>query len=100
MYVCMYVVLTGSGSFNPLTRMHVRLFYLAKQYLETKQGFVVLGSLLSPAHRQVVYMYVCMYTMSTLTELCIQMHMYACTISIGLRLLMYVCMYVCMVALV
>ena len=51
MYVCMYVVLTGSGSFNPLTRMHVRLFYLAKQYLETKQGFVVLGSLLSPAHR-------------------------------------------------
>jgi len=43
-------VLTGSGSFNPLTRMHVRLFYLAKQFLESKHGYVVLGSLLSPAH--------------------------------------------------
>lgn len=55
--VCVLAVLTGSGSFNPLTRMHVRLFYLAKQFMETKHGYVVLGSLLSPAHRYVLGQY-------------------------------------------
>jgi len=45
-----FAVIVGSGSFNPLTRMHIRTFFLAKQYLETKIGFTVLGSLLSPAH--------------------------------------------------
>jgi nicotinic acid mononucleotide adenylyltransferase len=43
-------ILVGSGSFNPLTRMHLRTFFLAKQYLESHLGYVVLGSLLSPAH--------------------------------------------------
>jgi nicotinic acid mononucleotide adenylyltransferase len=43
-------VLVGSGSFNPLTRMHLRTYFLAKQYLENKFGYFILGSLLSPAH--------------------------------------------------
>jgi len=49
-----FAVLIGSGSFNPLTRMHLRSYFVAKQYLEQKCGFVVLGSLLSPAHGMTV----------------------------------------------
>lgn len=45
-----FAVLVGSGSFNPLTRMHLRSYFVAKQYLEAKCGYIVLGSLLSPAH--------------------------------------------------
>ncbi|KAJ1430226.1 hypothetical protein B484DRAFT_449007 [Ochromonadaceae sp. CCMP2298] len=45
-----FAVLVGGGSFNPLTRMQLRTFFLAKQCLEAKYGYVVLGSLLSPAH--------------------------------------------------
>ena len=35
--------LVGGGSFNPLTRMHLRTYFLAKQCLEAKYGYVVLG---------------------------------------------------------
>eukprot|EP00605_Chrysophyceae_sp_TOSAG23-4_P002463 GSChrysophyteH1.ASY1.ANO1.2722.1 assembled CDS len=49
-----FAVLIGSGSFNPLTRMHLRSYFVAKQYLESKCGFVVLGSLLSPSHSMTV----------------------------------------------
>ena len=45
-----FAVLVGNGSFNPLTRMHLRSYFVAKQYLEAKSGYIVLGSLLSPAH--------------------------------------------------
>jgi hypothetical protein len=46
-----FAVLIGSGSFNPLTRMHLRQYYVAKQYLETSYlGYTVLGCLLSPSH--------------------------------------------------
>lgn len=45
-----FAVLVGSGSCNPLTRMHMRSFFLAKQHLERIVGFVVLGSILSPSH--------------------------------------------------
>jgi nicotinic acid mononucleotide adenylyltransferase len=45
-----FAVLVGSGSMNPLTRMHMRTFVLAKKYLEQHVGLVVLGSFLSPAH--------------------------------------------------
>jgi len=38
---CMHTV--GGGSFNPLTRMHLRTYFLAKQCLEAKYGYVVLG---------------------------------------------------------
>ena len=49
-----FAVLIGTGSFNPLTRMHLRSYFVAKQYLESKAGFIVLGSLLSPAHSMTV----------------------------------------------
>lgn len=46
-----YAVLIGSGSFNPLTRMHLRRYYVAKQYLENSHlGYTILGCLLSPSH--------------------------------------------------
>lgn len=45
-----FAVLVGSGSCNPLTRMHIRSFFLAKQHLERIVGFEVLGSILSPSH--------------------------------------------------
>ena len=49
-----FCVIVGSGSFNPLTRMHLRKYFLAKQYIECKTDMVVLGSLLSPAHGSIV----------------------------------------------
>lgn len=49
-----FAVVVGSGSFNPLTRMHLRSYFVAKQYLEAKCGYIVLGSLLSPAHGMTV----------------------------------------------
>ena len=49
-----FAVLIGNGSCNPLTRMHMRSFFLAKQHLETYNGYVVLGSLISPAHGHTV----------------------------------------------
>ena len=49
-----FAVMIGGGSFNPLTRMHLRAYFVAKQYLEAQCGFVVLGSLLSPAHSMTV----------------------------------------------
>lgn len=45
-----FAVIVGNGSCNPLTRMHMRSYFLAKQYLEGKGGFTVLGSIISPAH--------------------------------------------------
>jgi nicotinic acid mononucleotide adenylyltransferase len=47
-------VIVGSGSYNPLTRMHLRTFYIAKQYLEKYHKFEVLGALMSPTHASVV----------------------------------------------
>ena len=49
-----FAVIVGSGSCNPLTRMHLRTYFLAKQYLESRSDMVVLGSLLAPAHISVV----------------------------------------------
>ena len=49
-----FAVVVGDGSFNPLTRMHLRAYFVAKQYLEGKAGFIVLGSLLSPSHGMTV----------------------------------------------
>lgn len=47
-------LIVGTGSFNPLTRMHLRTFVMAKQYLEAREGYTVLGALLSPAHYSTV----------------------------------------------
>ena len=49
-----FAVIVGTGSCNPLTRMHMRSYFLAKQHLEQVGGFVVLGSLLSCAHSSTV----------------------------------------------
>jgi len=49
-----FAVIVGDGSFNPLTRMHLRAYFVAKQYLEGTAGFIVLGSLLSPSHGMTV----------------------------------------------
>jgi nicotinic acid mononucleotide adenylyltransferase len=49
-----FAVLVGEGSFNPLTRMHLRSYFVAKQYLEGSAGFIVLGSLLAPSHGMTV----------------------------------------------
>lgn len=43
-------IIVGSGSCNPLTRMHMRRFYLAKQFLESRSDIFVIGSLVSPTH--------------------------------------------------
>lgn len=49
-----FAVLVGEGSMNPLTRMHLRSYFVAKQHLEGQAGFIVLGSLLSPSHGMTV----------------------------------------------
>lgn len=49
-----FAVIVGSGSYNPLTRMHLRSYFLGKQHLESKSDYVVLGSLLSPGHPSTV----------------------------------------------
>eukprot|EP00518_Triparma_eleuthera_P016652 CAMPEP_0197550970 /NCGR_PEP_ID=MMETSP1320-20131121/4384_1 /TAXON_ID=91990 /ORGANISM="Bolidomonas sp., Strain RCC2347" /LENGTH=752 /DNA_ID=CAMNT_0043111405 /DNA_START=129 /DNA_END=2384 /DNA_ORIENTATION=- len=44
------VILVGSGMYNPLHRLHLRMFYLARQFLEGKSRFEVLGGIVSPCH--------------------------------------------------
>jgi nicotinic acid mononucleotide adenylyltransferase len=48
------VVIVGGGSFNPLTRMHLRTFFIAKQWIEKQLRAEVVGALLSPAHSSLV----------------------------------------------
>jgi nicotinic acid mononucleotide adenylyltransferase len=48
------VVIVGGGSFNPLTRMHLRTFFVAKQWIEKQLRAEVIGALLSPAHSSLV----------------------------------------------
>ncbi|KAJ3691543.1 hypothetical protein LUZ61_020707 [Rhynchospora tenuis] len=44
-----YAVLVSTGSFNPPTYMHLRMFELARDEL-TARGFIVLGGYLSPVN--------------------------------------------------
>jgi nicotinate (nicotinamide) nucleotide adenylyltransferase len=44
------VILVGSGLYNPLHRLHLRMFYLARQFLEGHSHFEVLGGIVSPSH--------------------------------------------------
>ena len=39
------VILVGSGMYNPLHRLHLRMFYLARQFLEGHSCFEVLGGI-------------------------------------------------------
>ena len=45
-----FAVIVGHGSYNPLTRMNMRNYFIAKQELESRYGYVILGSILSPIH--------------------------------------------------
>mmetsp|Transcript_15435 Transcript_15435/g.23291 ORF Transcript_15435/g.23291 Transcript_15435/m.23291 type:complete len:435 (-) Transcript_15435:355-1659(-) len=49
-----FAIIVGSGSCNPVTRMHIRKFFVAKQCIESSSDIFVLGSLLSPAHPHLV----------------------------------------------
>jgi nicotinic acid mononucleotide adenylyltransferase len=50
-----FAVILGSGSCNPVTRMHIRRFFIAKQCIESSsQNMFVLGSLISPSHPDLV----------------------------------------------
>ncbi|KAL9657406.1 hypothetical protein ABK040_014394 [Willaertia magna] len=44
------VVLLSTGSYNPIHKMHVKTFYLAKKTLEQKYNMKVVGAFLSPSH--------------------------------------------------
>jgi len=48
------VILVGSGVYNPLHRLHLRMFYLARQFLEGHSSFEVLGGIVSPSHSTAV----------------------------------------------
>lgn len=43
------VILLATGSYNPITNMHLRMFELAKDRLHD-DGFEVLGGVISPVH--------------------------------------------------
>lgn len=43
------IILLATGSYNPITNMHLRMFELAKDRLRD-DGFRVLGGIISPVH--------------------------------------------------
>lgn len=44
------VILVGSGAYNPIHKLHLRMLYIARKYLEERTEYDVLGGLVSPAH--------------------------------------------------
>lgn len=48
------VIIVGSGAFNPIHKLHLRNFFLAKQFLESHSHCEVVGGLLSPSHQTMV----------------------------------------------
>lgn len=44
------VVLVSSGAYNPVHMLHVRAFYVARQFVEANYRFPVVGAFLSPSH--------------------------------------------------
>lgn len=44
------IVLVASGAYNPIHMLHVRAFYMARQYVESNYKFPVVGAFLSPSH--------------------------------------------------
>ena len=44
------VILLGSGAYNPIHKMHLRMLYIARRYLEERTEFEVLGGFVSPSH--------------------------------------------------
>ncbi|CAB1117580.1 unnamed protein product [Ectocarpus sp. CCAP 1310/34] len=50
------VLIVGSGTFNPVHKIHIRRFYLARNYLEMQKGasMRVVGGIVSPSHPTLV----------------------------------------------
>lgn len=44
------VLLVSTGAYNPVHLLHVRLFYVAKKWLEKRLGVAVVGGVFSPSH--------------------------------------------------
>ncbi|CAM9123895.1 unnamed protein product, partial [Choristocarpus tenellus] len=47
-------LLVGSGTFNPVHKLHLRRFYLARHFLEEHVGMKVVGGIVSPSHPTLV----------------------------------------------
>ncbi|KAL4087105.1 hypothetical protein PRIC1_013005 [Phytophthora ramorum] len=44
------IVLVSSGAYNPIHMLHIRSFYVARQYVESNYKFPVVGAFISPSH--------------------------------------------------
>ncbi|TYZ59590.1 hypothetical protein PybrP1_007661 [[Pythium] brassicae (nom. inval.)] len=44
------IVLVASGAYNPIHMLHVRAFYVARQFVESNYKFPVVGAFFSPSH--------------------------------------------------
>lgn len=44
------IVLISSGAYNPIHMLHIRAFYVARQYVESNYKFPVVGAFISPSH--------------------------------------------------
>jgi nicotinamide mononucleotide adenylyltransferase len=44
------IVLVSSGAYNPIHMLHLRAFYVARQFVESNYTFPVVGAFLSPSH--------------------------------------------------
>ncbi|ETK79955.1 hypothetical protein F441_14486 [Phytophthora nicotianae CJ01A1] len=44
------IVLVSSGAYNPIHMLHIRAFYVARQYVEANYKFPVVGAFISPSH--------------------------------------------------
>ncbi|KAJ5066571.1 nicotinamide/nicotinic acid mononucleotide adenylyltransferase 2 [Anaeramoeba ignava] len=44
------IVLLCTGSFNPIHKMHIIQFQLAKEYLESEFNYNIVGAIISPSH--------------------------------------------------
>ncbi|TMW56771.1 hypothetical protein Poli38472_006781 [Pythium oligandrum] len=44
------IVLVASGAYNPIHMLHIRAFYVARQYVESNYKFPVVGAFISPSH--------------------------------------------------
>jgi len=45
-----YVVIVSSGAYNPIHLMHLRAFYIARQFFEHHTNYRVVGGIVSPCH--------------------------------------------------
>lgn len=43
-------VLIATGSFNPVHKMHINMFEIAKKYLENEHNYKVIAGFVSPSH--------------------------------------------------